>query len=37
MFRASALMDDNVMGKYATVSSQAKHYIQYDQGVFNLF
>ena len=32
MFRASALMDDNVMGKYATLSSQAKHYVQYDQG-----
>ena len=25
-------MDDNVMGKYATLSSQAKHYVQYDQG-----
>ena len=33
MFRASSLMDDNVMGKYATLSSQAKHYIQYDQGI----
>lgn len=32
LFRASALMDDNVMGKYATLSSQAKHYVQYDQG-----
>ena len=36
MFRASALMDDNVMGKYATLSSQAKHYVQYDQGTMNL-
>jgi len=32
LFRASALMDDNVMGKYATMSSQAKHHVQYDQG-----
>lgn len=32
LFRASSLMDDNVMGKYATQSSQAKHYVQYDQG-----
>lgn len=33
LFRASALMDDNVMGKYATLSSQARHYVQYDQGM----
>ncbi|KAK3589761.1 hypothetical protein CHS0354_021089 [Potamilus streckersoni] len=32
LFRASALMDDNVMGKYASVSTSAKHYVQYDQG-----
>ncbi len=32
MFRGSALMDDNVMKKYATVSTDAIHYIQYDQG-----
>ncbi|KAK7111424.1 hypothetical protein V1264_011059 [Littorina saxatilis] len=32
LFRASALMDDNVMRKYATVSTQARHYVQYDQG-----
>nr|KAG5714884.1 hypothetical protein BaRGS_000372 [Batillaria attramentaria] len=32
LFRASAVMDDNVMRKYATVSTQARHYVQYDQG-----
>lgn len=32
LFRGSALMDDNVMRKYATVSSEASNYIQYDQG-----
>nr|XP_040045278.1 chitin synthase chs-2-like [Gasterosteus aculeatus aculeatus] len=32
LFRAEALMDDNVMKKYTAVSSQAQHYIQYDQG-----
>lgn len=32
LFRASALMDDNVMRKYATTSSNARHYIQFDQG-----
>ncbi len=25
-------MDDNVMRKYTTMPSEAKHYIQYDQG-----
>lgn len=25
-------MDDNVMAKYTTKSSQARHYVQYDQG-----
>nr|XP_020443717.1 chitin synthase 6-like [Monopterus albus] len=32
LFRAEALMDDNVMKKYATKSTEASHYIQYDQG-----
>ena len=32
LFRGSALMDDNVMKRYATVSTQSSHYIQYDQG-----
>ncbi|XP_076459203.1 chitin synthase chs-2-like [Babylonia areolata] len=32
LFRASSLMDDNVMRKYATLSTQARHYVQYDQG-----
>ncbi|KAJ8248207.1 hypothetical protein GJAV_G00239520 [Gymnothorax javanicus] len=32
LFRASALMDDNVMKKYATTSTEASHYVQYDQG-----
>ncbi|XP_014204894.1 uncharacterized protein LOC106636864 [Copidosoma floridanum] len=32
LFRANALMDHNVMRKYASVPEEAKHYIQYDQG-----
>lgn len=32
LFRGRALMDDNVMNKYTTTSSQARHYVQYDQG-----
>lgn len=32
LFRAAALMDDNVMRRYATKSSEASHYVQYDQG-----
>ncbi|UYV62604.1 chs1 [Cordylochernes scorpioides] len=32
LFRAKALMDDNVMRKYTTKSDEAKHYVQYDQG-----
>ncbi|KAM9823995.1 chitin synthase chs-2-like [Neosynchiropus ocellatus] len=32
LFRAAALMDDNVMKKYTIKASQARHHIQYDQG-----
>ena len=32
LFRAKALMDDNVMQKYTTMSTEASHYVQYDQG-----
>ncbi|XP_021365799.1 uncharacterized protein LOC110458439 [Mizuhopecten yessoensis] len=32
LFRASSLMDDNVMRKYTTISTNARHYVQYDQG-----
>lgn len=32
LFRAKALMDDNVMRKYTTKSDEAAHYVQYDQG-----
>uniref|UniRef100_A0A8C9XL95 chitin synthase n=1 Tax=Sander lucioperca TaxID=283035 RepID=A0A8C9XL95_SANLU len=32
LFRAAALMDDNVMKKYSTKSTEASQYIQYDQG-----
>ncbi|GAB1605132.1 chitin synthase chs-2-like, partial [Argonauta hians] len=32
LFRGSALMDDNVMRTYATRSTDARHYLQYDQG-----
>jgi len=32
LFRAKALMDDNVMRKYTQKSDEALHYVQYDQG-----
>ena len=32
LFRGSAIMDDNVMKKYTTKSTEASHFIQYDQG-----
>lgn len=32
LFRAAALMDDNVMRRYTTKAVEASHYIQYDQG-----
>lgn len=32
LFRAKALMDDNVMARYTTRSEQASDYVQYDQG-----
>uniref|UniRef100_A0A8C9S1A1 chitin synthase n=1 Tax=Scleropages formosus TaxID=113540 RepID=A0A8C9S1A1_SCLFO len=32
LFRAAALMDDNVMKKYTTKATEAAHYVQYDQG-----
>ncbi|XP_061597461.1 chitin synthase chs-2-like isoform X2 [Cololabis saira] len=32
LFRAEALMDDNVMKRYSTKSMEASQYIQYDQG-----
>ncbi|CAB3250071.1 unnamed protein product [Arctia plantaginis] len=32
LFRAKALMDDNVMKKYTLTSHEARHYVQYDQG-----
>ena len=32
MFRGAALMDKNVMRKYTTQSTEARHYVQYDQG-----
>lgn len=33
LFRAKALMDDNVMKKYTLTSHEARHYVQYDQGL----
>lgn len=33
LFRGSALMDDNVMRRYADKSTEAAHYVQYDQGL----
>lgn len=32
LFRGEALMDDGVMNKYTTVSKEARHFVQYDQG-----
>ena len=32
LFRGSALLDDNVMKRYAETATEASHYIQYDQG-----
>ncbi|XP_075057042.1 chitin synthase chs-2-like [Mixophyes fleayi] len=32
LFRASALMDDNVLKKYSTKATEAGEYVQYDQG-----
>ncbi|XP_037075582.1 chitin synthase chs-2-like [Pollicipes pollicipes] len=32
LFRAKGLMDDNVMKTYTTPASEARHYVQYDQG-----
>ncbi|XP_076350949.1 chitin synthase chs-2-like [Tachypleus tridentatus] len=32
LFRAKALMDDNVMRRYTTKSEDPLHYVQYDQG-----
>ena len=29
-------MDDNVMKKYSTKSTEAKHYMQYDQGAYGM-
>ncbi|CAF0778856.1 unnamed protein product [Didymodactylos carnosus] len=32
LFRGSSLMDDHVLRTYCTKSSEARHYVQYDQG-----
>ena len=32
LFRAKALMDDNVMKRYTTKSEEPRHFVQYDQG-----
>lgn len=32
LFRASALMDDNVMHKYTKTACEPRHFVQYDQG-----
>ena len=36
LFRGSALLDDNVMKKYASRAMTASDYLQYDQGKSNL-
>ena len=33
LFRAKALMDDNVMKTYASLPTEPQHYLQYDQGI----
>ncbi|ETN75445.1 hypothetical protein NECAME_12402 [Necator americanus] len=32
LFRASALMDDNIMHKYTKTAQEPRHFVQYDQG-----
>ena len=32
LFRAEAIMDENVMRTYTTVATEPRHYVQYDQG-----
>ena len=32
LFRASALMDDNIMHKYTKTAEEPRHFVQYDQG-----
>ena len=32
LFRGWSLMDENVMNRYTTPPSEARHYVQYDQG-----
>ncbi|CAH1803046.1 unnamed protein product [Owenia fusiformis] len=32
LFRGAALMDDNIVKRYTTVSTDPVHYVQYDQG-----
>lgn len=32
LFRGSALMDDNVLKMYTTKPTEARHYIQFEQG-----
>lgn len=32
LFRGSALMEDSVIKKYTTISTEPRHYVQYDQG-----
>ena len=32
MFRAKAIMDDNVMRRYTTVAECAREHVQFDQG-----
>jgi cellulose synthase/poly-beta-1,6-N-acetylglucosamine synthase-like glycosyltransferase len=33
LFRAKALMDDNIMRTYSSLPTEPKHYLQYDQGI----
>ncbi len=34
LLRGSAVVDDHVLRTYATRSTEASHYVQYDQGNF---
>ena len=35
LFRGSTLMDTNVMRRYTTKSTEASHFVQYDQGNYD--
>lgn len=36
LFRGSAIMDDNVLKMYTTKPTEARHYIQFEQGWYKI-